>query len=117
MSKSLVHKVASLLHVLALRQLLSDPCLSGVPRVRRGTDASMCLDCMSGMCSQVYAAVQLVVSSNGSADVSGILTEADTSLASKLVVPAPVRRPLWTRRKTGTSTPDASFTRPSISRR
>lgn len=80
--------------------------------------SSMYLGCMSGMCLQVYAAVQLVVSSNGSADVSSILTEADTSLASKLVVPAPVRRPHWPRRKTGTSTPDASFTpRPSISRR
>lgn len=74
---------------------------------------------------QVYAAVRLVVSSNGSADVTSILTDADTSLAAKLVVSDPVKagksftaRLTGGRRKTGTSTPDASFTpRPSISRR
>ncbi|KAL3157615.1 hypothetical protein ABBQ32_012066 [Trebouxia sp. C0010 RCD-2024] len=74
---------------------------------------------------EVYAAVRLVVSSNGSADVSSILIEADTSLASKLVVSDPVKagksftaRLTGLGRKTGTSTPDASFTpRPSISRR
>lgn len=77
------------------------------------------------VCMQVYAAVRLVVSSNGSADVTSILTEADTSLASKLVVSDPVKagksftaRLTGLGRKTGTSTPDASFTpRPSISRR
>lgn len=79
----------------------------------------------AGFCLQVYAAVRLVVSSNGSADVSSILTEADTSLASKLAVSDPMKvgksftaRLTGLGRKTGTSTPDSSFTpRPSISRR
>ena len=91
-----------------------------------GAHTSHCISTLSfGLYVQVYAAVRLIVSSNGSADVNSILTEADTSLASKLVVSDPVKagksftaRLTGGRRKTGTSTPDASFTpRPSISHR
>lgn len=80
---------------------------------------------------QLYTAVRLAVSSNGSADVSSILTESDTSLAAKLnvisnqPVPDPVKvgksftaRLTGLGRKTGTATPDASVvSRPSISQR
>ena len=75
--------------------------------------------------AQVYTAVRLMVSSNGSADVSSILTEADTSIAAKLAVADPMKagksftaKLTGLGRKTGTSTPDASFApRPSISQR
>lgn len=79
---------------------------------------------------QLYTAVRLAVSSNGSADVSSILTESDTSLAAKLttisaqtVDPVKGAKSFTARltglgRKTGTATPDASVTpRPSISQR
>ena len=69
--------------------------------------------------------MRLAVSSSGSADVSSLLAEADTSLAAKLAVPDPVKagksftaKLTKVGRKTGTATPDASFiARPSISQR
>lgn len=74
---------------------------------------------------ELYAAVRLVVSSNGSADVTSILTEADSSLTSKLVVADPVKagksftaKLTGLGRKTATSTPDSSVApRPSLSQR
>lgn len=76
---------------------------------------------------QVYTAVRLVVSSNGSADVSSVLIDSDTSLSAKLAVTMaadPVKAgksftaKLGLGRRTGTSTLDASFApRPSISKR
>ena len=73
---------------------------------------------------QVYAAVRLLVSSNGSADVSSILLE-DVSITSKLAATDPMKagksftaKLTGLGRKTGTSTPDVSFApRPSISQR
>ncbi|DBA86245.1 hypothetical protein WJX77_008239 [Trebouxia sp. C0004] len=73
---------------------------------------------------EVYAAVRLLVSSNGSADVSSILTE-DVSITSKLAVTDPMKagksftaKLTGLGRKTGTSTPDASFaSHPSMSQR
>lgn len=74
---------------------------------------------------QLYAAVRLVVSSNGSADVGSLLTEADTGLTAKLAVPDPVKagksftaKLTGLGRKSATSTPDSSVApRPSISQR